>query len=60
MTFIFHVRYGAKSSEIKRTTEIRKGSRKDLNKMYQEIKQKYERELDVPFPIVDIWKITKF
>lgn len=60
MTFVFHIRYGVRSDEIKRATEIRKGSKKDLNKMYQEIKQKYEKELDVPFPIVDIWKITKF
>ena len=60
MTYIIHVRYGVKKQETKNTTEVVVNPKRDLKDILKELKLKYERELDVPFPIVEFWKITKW
>ena len=59
MTYIIHVRYGARSNELKNTTEVVVKPKKELEEVIKDIKEKFAKKLDVPFPIVDIWKISK-
>ena len=60
MTYIIHVRYGVKRQETKNATEVVVNPKRDLKDILKELKSKYEKELDVPFPIVEFWKITKW